>query len=81
MINVVICDSSTSYMEELKIRIQQVIDYNGYNMNITMLTTKTSQVMDYVEAEDGITLFILDVVYPGNKLLGLQLASRWLQTL
>lgn len=74
VINVVICDSSTSYMEELKARIQQVIDYNGYNMNITMLTTKTSQVMDYVETDDGMTLYILDVAYPGNKLLGLQLA-------
>lgn len=62
-------------MEKLKISIQEIIDYNGYNMHVAMLTTKTSQVLKYVEVKDGITLYILDVVYPGNKLLGLQLAK------
>ncbi|GKX28622.1 DNA-binding response regulator [Vallitalea longa] len=76
MVKVVLCDSSTSYMEKVKKQIQKIIDNTGYNMKITLLTTKLKQVMDYLEVDEGISIYIIDVDYEDNHLIGIKLAKK-----
>lgn len=76
MVKVVLCDSSTSYMEKVKKQIQKIIDKTGYNMKITLLTTKLKQVIDYLEVDDGVSIYIIDVDYEDNHLIGIKLAKK-----
>ena len=76
MVKFVLCDSSTLYMEKLKKQIQNIIDQTGYNMKISLLTTKLKKVMDYLEVDDGISIYIIDVDYDNNHLVGIKLAKQ-----
>ncbi|GMQ55956.1 LytTR family DNA-binding domain-containing protein [Vallitalea sediminicola] len=76
MVKVVLCDSSILYMERLKKQIQNIIDQTGYNMKISLLTTKIKQVLDYLELDDGISIYIIDVDYNNNHLVGIKLAKQ-----
>ncbi len=75
MVKIVVYDNSLTYLKSMKTRIQTFIEKAQVNMRIGLLTTQFKKILEYVETDEALSVYILDVNYKTACLNGIQIAK------
>lgn len=76
MLKIVICNSCRKTTMEMAQRINAIIKANNIEASVAFLSTKPQRVLDYIEKETGIYLFIIEVPTRDDAFDGIELAKK-----
>lgn len=76
MLKIVICNSCRKTTMEMAQRINAIIAVNDIEADVAFLSTKPQRVLDYIEKETGIYLFIIEVPSGDDGFDGIELAKK-----
>lgn len=75
MLKVVLCDEDNIYIQLLKKLIMEIAIRNNYNIEIAVMASSPQDVLEYLDKENEISIYILETVYSLSEEDGIELAK------
>jgi len=75
VLKVLLCDEDETYVHLLEKLIIDIAIKNKYNIEIAVTTYSPQDVLDYLDAEKEISIYVLEAVYNLSEYDGIQLAK------